>query len=308
MLNIVFTLLPIFLLISLGYYFHKQKTFSEGFWSGIEHLCYYILFPSLIINTLSKTNFNDFPAINIAYTMGGSVVIMVIIVGILYFPARALGVSGASYSSIFQGATRWNTFAMIAIIDGFYGHVGVSIAAIAVAVMIPILNIANVIALAIMAGKNKPSIKSITNLLVKNPLIVACFIGLLINFTGISLWKPLSSMMELLGRSALALSLMAVGVGVSFVSLKKAGLSVIFTSTLKLALMPAIMFVLCDFFGVEGIPRTIAILCGASPTAAASFILSRKMGGDSTLMANIISLETLLSVITIPIILYYIGV
>ncbi len=308
MLNIIYTLLPIFLLIALGYYFNIKNTFAEGFWSGIEHLCFYVLFPALIIRSLALSDFDKFPAASLSYTMGFAVVSMLVIMSILYFPVRAIGMSGESYSSIFQGSTRWNTFAMLAIIEGFYGDFGVSIGAIGIAVMVPILNISNVIALAVMVGKNAPSLKNICLLIARNPFIIACLIGLTINFLDIDLWPPLDSMLSLLGRAALSLSLLAVGVGVSLKSLKSAGWPVSFAMFTKLGLMPVLMYFLGTYFGLQGMPLTIAILCGGAPTAAASFILSRKMGGDSPLMANIISAQTLLSIVTIPLILYIIGV
>ncbi len=308
MLNIVYVLLPIFMLIALGHYFHVKKIFTDDFWSGIEHLCYYFLFPALIIRTLALTDFSKVPTLELSFTMGGAVLIMLAIVIILYIPAKAMGVSGASYSSVFQGSTRWNTFAILVIIDGFYGDIGLSIASIGVAVMIPMLNLANVTALALLVGKNTPNFKNMAFLLLKNPFIIACFVGLLINYLGVGLWQPIASVMELLGRAALALSLMAVGVGVQFTALKDTGGSVLFATILKLALMPLLMYVLASYFGLSGMSLTIAVLCGAAPTASASFILARKMGGDSQLMANIISLQTLLSILTIPAILYYIGI
>lgn len=308
MLNIVYTIAPIFFLISLGYIFHRLKTFSEGFWSGVEYLCYYVLFPSLIIRTLAITDFSQFPALNVAYTMGSSVLAMLVVVSLGYFIAKPMGMAGASYSSIFQGATRWNTFAVIAIVDGFYGDAGVSIASIGIAVMIPMLNISNVTALALMVDKEPPTIGKVLKMLITNPFIIACTTGLAINFLGLGLWQPVANTMDLLGRAALALSLLAVGVGVQFSNLKSSGAAVLVATMLKLALMPLFMFIFARYFGVTGMTLTVAVLCGAVPTASASYILARKMGGDSTLMANILTVQTLVSIVSITAILYYIGV
>lgn len=308
MLNIIYTIAPIFFLISLGYIFNKRAMFTEGFWAGVEHLCYYVLFPSLIIRTLAITDFSKFPALDIAFTMGASVVSMLVIVSLGYFIGKSVGMAGASYSSIFQGATRWNTFAVVAVVFGFYGDAGVSIASIGIAVMIPMLNVANVTALALMVGKDAPTLGKVAKMLSTNPFIISCVAGLVLNFIGFGLWEPIANTMDLLGRSALALSLLAVGVGVDFSTIKSSGIAVFISTFLKLAIMPLMMFGFAHLFGVTGMSLTIAILCGAAPTAGASYILARKMGGDATLMANIISVQTLLSIITIPIILYYVGV
>ena len=47
----------------------------------------------------------------------------------------------------------------------------------------------------------------------------------------------------------------------------------------------------------------IALLCGAGPGAAASYILARQMGGDAPLMAGIVALTTVGSAAGIPILL-----
>lgn len=308
MLNIVYTIAPIFFLISLGHIFSRQKMFTDGFWSGVEHLCYYVLFPSLIIRTLAITDFSQFPALDIAFTMGASVATMLLVVSIGYFISKSVGMAGASYSSIFQGATRWNTFAVVAIVYGFYGDAGVSIASIGIAVMIPMLNVANVTALALMVGKDAPTIGKVFKMLSTNPFIISCLTGLVLNFMGFGLWEPIANTMDLLGRAALALSLLAVGVGVDFSSIKSSGIAVFISTLLKLAIMPAFMYWFGCLFDISGMSLTIAILCGAAPTAGASYILARKMGADATLMANIVSVQTLLSIATIPLILYYIGV
>jgi predicted permease len=57
-------------------------------------------------------------------------------------------------------------------------------------------------------------------------------------------------------------------------------------------------------FGVQGLPRTVAMLAAAVPTAASSFVLARQMGGDATLMANLITLQVLGAIVTLPAVIW----
>ncbi|HEB97225.1 MAG TPA: AEC family transporter, partial [Sedimenticola thiotaurini] len=68
--------------------------------------------------------------------------------------------------------------------------------------------------------------------------------------------------------------------------------------------MPALMFLGCLLFGIDGLPRTVAVLAGAVPTASSSYILARQMGGDHQLMANLISVQVLLAAATLPLMIW----
>ena len=51
---------------------------------------------------------------------------------------------------------------------------------------------------------------------------------------------------------------------------------------------------------------TIAVICAATPTATSSYILARELGGDAPLAANLIAVETVLAMLTMP--LLYLAV
>ena len=47
----------------------------------------------------------------------------------------------------------------------------------------------------------------------------------------------------------------------------------------------------------------VAVLLAALPTATSAYILARQLGGDAPLMAGIISGQTLLAMVSIPVLL-----
>ena len=73
---------------------------------------------------------------------------------------------------------------------------------------------------------------------------------------------------------------------------------------IRLIGMPLIMILLSWIVGLEGLPRTIAIIAGAVPTASTAYVMARKMGGDYDLMANIVTFQVIASGITLPIFIY----
>jgi predicted permease len=72
---------------------------------------------------------------------------------------------------------------------------------------------------------------------------------------------------------------------------------------LKLLVMPALVLGAATVLGLTGAALSVALIAATVPTAAASYILARQMGGDAPLMAEIITLQTVLAMITMPVIL-----
>jgi malonate transporter len=70
---------------------------------------------------------------------------------------------------------------------------------------------------------------------------------------------------------------------------------------LKLVLMPLIGVTLALWFGLSGPNLAIVVACSAVPTSSSAYVLARQMGGDAPLLAQIITMQTILAAITMPI-------
>ena len=67
------------------------------------------------------------------------------------------------------------------------------------------------------------------------------------------------------------------------------------------ALLPALALTLAAWFGLSGGNLAIVAICAAVPTSSSAYVLARQMGGDAPLLAQIITLQTILAAITMPI-------
>ncbi|MFW6300145.1 MAG: AEC family transporter [Oceanicaulis sp.] len=70
--------------------------------------------------------------------------------------------------------------------------------------------------------------------------------------------------------------------------------------SLKLVAAPLVFYGLGLAFGVEGLALVILTAIGATPGAAASYVLASEMGGDARLMAGHVTATTLLAFIAMP--------
>lgn len=232
---------------------------------------------------------------------------MMSMVALLMLSRRFLPMTGPEFSSVFQGAVRWNSFVALAAIASLWGKPGLALAAVAVAVMVPIANVVSVTVLTRYAGATPAGPAAIAKLLSKNPLILACVAGIALNLTGIGLPGPLATTFKIVGDASLTLGLLTVGAGLQIVNVLEKKWIVLYTSALKLVAMPLMMMGFCILFGVDELARLVVLICAAVPGATSSYMLARQLGGDMHLMASLITGGTILAVATMPIMLWWLG-
>ena len=214
---VIAALLPVFLLIVLGFVLKRSLMRLETQWHGLERLTYYVLFPALLIQTLVKADLSSVPVAGV----GGALLLSALVMSLLCLSLRPLlssfAVDGPAFTSIFQGATRWQTYVALAISGNLHGEIGLALASVAMVAIIPLVNVFS----------------------------VAVF--------------------------------------------------------LKLILMPVLAIALALWFGLSGSNLSIVAACSAVPASSSAYVLARQMGGDAPLLAQIITLQTILAAITMPI-------
>ncbi len=305
MVDILFALGPIFLLILIGFAVKRKKLIADTFWDPAEVLTYYIFFPALLLQTTSKANMGDLDVAPMAF----AVVASMVLVGALAIKAKPLlGVDGPSFTSLFQGSIRFNTYVGIAAASALWGKPGLTLISIAVAFTVPLVNVLCVIVMETYGDSphrndGPPQLGKLAKSVLRNPLILACLFGLSLNGVGGALPPILDPLIEILARASLPVGLLCVGAGLHLRALHEAGQTVIVTSVIKLVLLPLICLGCCYGLGVEGLTRDLCVFFCGLPAATSSYILARKMGGNAEIMSGIITLTTLCAMVTLPLIL-----
>lgn len=302
------SLLPVFLVIVVGAIVKRRLVPEDGAWQGFELITYYVMIPALLFSATYKADLGASSVSTFTLTLLAAVLTMGVIALSTRWPMRALAkVSDASFTTVFQTATRWNGFIALAVVSRLYGESGLTLVAVAMAIMVPVINVENVAVLTVFGSGGDRRIGAILLTIVKNPLIWSTVSGIVVNLLGIRLYGPIETTLDILGRGALAATLFLVGAGLALNTLLKPSLPVVVASTLKLAVMPVLVFLWGYNFGLDGNALMVAIVCGGVPAATNGYVLARRMGGDAPLYATTTTIETLLSFLTMPLALYLAG-
>ena len=300
MIEIARALAPTFLIIALAALLKRAKVFTPGAWEGMERATYFVFFPVFLFHALATANFKGFDVWPLAYAILCGVVTMAAALAVVH---RVAGIHGPAYSSVYQGAIRWNSFVAIATLQGLYGRTGITLAAVAFAAIVPLVNTLSVFVLTRHAGR-ETSLRLAAASVLRNPLVLACLLGIAANAVGLPLPGPLNETLKILADASVTLGLFTVGAGLDFMGLVSQPRILALTAALKLFAMPLFMAGYCVVFGVSGPARAVAIVADSVPTATNAYILARQMGGDSVLMANIVTFTTLLAFVTMPVMVW----
>ncbi|MEQ6889632.1 AEC family transporter [Halomonas sp. CS7] len=295
---------PLFLLILLGAGLGWCRQPGGDFWPRMERLIYFLLFPAMLVSTLAGADVDQVPVARLALALLGALGLF----GLLLWGLRQrLGLDPAAFTSTFQGALRFNTYVGVAGAAALHGTAGTTVAAVAVALLVPMVNVLCVASFIAAGTLGTASLGRTLTALARNPLILACLAGIGLNLSGLGLPGWSAPTMELLGRAALPLGLVAVGVALRPAALLRVDRGAWAANLIKLVLMPATVLALALLLGLDPVTRDVALLFAALPTATSAYILARQLGGDAELMAALITGQTLLAMATLPLWLKLVG-
>lgn len=296
--DVVAGLAPVFILIALGWGARAARLATSEAFGVVNRFGYFVLYPAFLFTLVSQAHFAGRGAGPFLIGVLGGVAIMMAIALSMRLVFRA---DGPAFTSIFQGAVRWNGFVLLAAALPLYGQPGLDLIGLAFGPLVLTINIVSVTVLARWGAARATSWRAVIDQIVANPLILSCAAGLAANAAGLRDLGALSYALDLLGDAAMPIAIICVGAGLDFNALRRAGPRVAAAAVMKLAVMPAILFAAATAAGAGHFGAAIAAGIGATPSAAAGYTLAREMGGDAQLMAAIITATTLLSFITMPI-------
>ena len=291
MFTIFLAISPVFAIIFMGYGLRRGIIPSIEFWNFNDRLVYRVLMPALFFAKISAAD------------LGGGLSDYAFLLYAGFFAAifcgwlLGHGIQAPQASSLVQGSARFNTFIGLAIAEAVYGAQGLQLAVLGSALLVPVVNITVVTLMARQLGGGG---KLILVGLVKNPLILSICAGALFNLAGLSEVPVLHETARLLGNAALPIMLLCVGANLKLRGLSRSKRTIGYSMVGKFLISPIAVILAALVLSSDPLLVQVALIFAALPTGAASYTLAREMRGDAPLMAAIITMQTLLSFITLP--------
>jgi|UPI00026987BF malonate transporter len=284
-------LVPDLSLILIGWLLVRYTSFDRQFWSGVEKLAYYVLFPAMLFYATSRAafDFSSTPAmLGLALLTTGIGVILGYAGRWMFRP------DPLDFASGLQTAFRFNGYIALAVAARVGGEQGVALMALIQGCVVPLVNVIAVWQL------SRTSSVSVWRELLRNPLILATVLGTAANLLGLQMPEVLAMVLGRLGSASTALGLMAVGAGLQLTGASVPYGIVAWWTAVKLLAMPAFAYFAARYFPLTQLQLQIAVLFASLPTATNAYILAVRLGGNGVLVATVVSIMTLCAVITMP--------
>ncbi|QNP48082.1 AEC family transporter [Diaphorobacter aerolatus] len=288
-------LLPDFSLILLGYLICRYTLLNRPVWQSVELLVYYLLFPTLLFQSILKSPIQIHEASSL---IGATVLMGALAIAMSYclplLPVVGKRINRRDHAASAQVGFRFNSYIMLALSERLIGTQGLLMMAVVIGICVPLFNIAAVWPMS--RGSNRGFIGE----LVRNPLIVATVVGLACNFMGLSIPKLVEPIFTRIGSASLALGLMAAGAGLQFGELQRNKVLTVSLLSIRHLILPLLAFGLARAFRLDPAQTTVLILFSASPTAPSAFVLAARMGFNGPYVAGLVTLSTMLGVLSLP--------
>ena len=265
------------------------------------------------VGTINKLNFSVFIPILVAYNIHNSDLSTAFRLDFIAFPVFGLltevGLGWlfahffvkkrAQKGVVIQGLFRTNIALMgIHLLANLVPGADLGPISLLVAFTTITINTSSVIVLEIYSSQ-KIDAKRLIKSILRNPILIGCFCGLLLLLTGATLPQAVETTMRDMSRIATPLALFLLGSFFRFEDLRRDVRLLAAIAVFRLAVFPAIFLSLAAVLGFRGIYFATLIPVFATPTAAPSFAMVQRIGGDADLAGNIVVVTSLFCSLTI---------
>ncbi len=293
-------IVPIFLLILLGYFLTRIKLWDEHFLKIANNVCFKVLLPVLLFYNVATANiFEVFNLKLLLYVCGCAILIF----GIVFFIFPLFIKDQKKRGVMIQGTFRSNFLLFgVPLSLSIGGASGAILAAVVAAFYVPLINLLSVISLYVFSDAPNKSIKSALIGIVKNPLIIGGVSGLIFsvirNWIGFEMPVIVDTTLANIKSTATPIAFLILGGDLKFGNMIKNIKFSIISVLGKIVLIPAVMLTVSALLGFDKLEMAILVAVFATPNAVSSYAMARNYEADYELAGEIITLGTLLSIVT----------
>ena len=309
LISVLSVTVPIFAVIIIGYLFRKKGIISEKAVPALNKIAYYIGLTALIFTSIVRYDLKQIFNAGIVKTLYVTFAIFIFIVFIsVYFLKVRIKTRGAIAVSSF----RCNmAFVGIPVIISAFGEVAGAKSSVIIGFMTPVNIIFAIIFFKVMGGSRtgqKDYAKFFLSFL-KDPLLIAAIVGILISYYGIPLPKMLLDLLNILAGLAVPLALITIGASFRISHIKRNLKFLIFAAALKLIVEPLIAFFTGKYiFSIDPVDISIMVILFGMPLAVAAYIMGREYDSDVDFLSSALIFSTVSSAVSITLWLFFLKV
>jgi len=299
-------LLPLILVLGLGYALGRTGFFAKEFVFGLNRLVYYVGLPALVVHSLASARL-DRAALFLSVAFSG---VVLVAAGIAWVLARAARLEPSKAGSFVQATFRGNLayVALPVLLAMFRDHPDRErIMALAILVLGPSMVLFNVVSavvlLSVGASTGRDRAVAVLKSVGTNPLILASLAGLAFALLRVPVPGPLDHALKMVGELSVPAALICVGAVMALVHIGPSWKPALGAALVKTGLVPVLGWLMGRLTGLEDGALSVLLVFSCCPTAVASYIMAVQMGGDEGVASQSIVFSTVLCFVPLSILL-----
>ena len=280
--------------VAVGYLVGRSGILGPGSGPVLSRLAFFVLNPALLFTVLADADLAAlFSALlpTAAVVLGLNLVAYAVIALVAWrrpVPEATVGALGSAYANATNMGVPISAYVL--------GDASTSAPVILLQLMV-----VSPIALTVLdlSTSGRVSVGRVLLQPVRNPLIIASALGVLVAVTGVEVWPQLMDLFELVGGAAVPVILLAFGISLHGQRPLAAGSDrrgVVLATVLKMGVMPLAAWLFGRFvFGLEGHTLFAAVVLAALPAGQNVFNFAQRYGRGEVLARDIVLITTGLS-------------
>lgn len=290
------TTLPVFVMVFIGLGLRRVGWIDAAFINTASALVFKATLPTLVFLSIVRADLD--------MTLNPAMLVFFLLATLGSFGLCWLWalwrVPQADRGVYVQGAFRGNCGIVgLALAANLYGDYGLSAGGLLLGLVIISYNALSVVVLSAYLPGKQVSLRSVLSDIVRNPLIISVVVAVPFAWSGLQLPGWVMTSGDYFAALTLPLALLCIGGTLSLSAIRSDSRIALDASLMKMVTLPVLCTAAAWLVGFSGRELGLMFLYFASPTAAASFVMVKALGGNDRLAANIIALTTLMASVTV---------
>jgi predicted permease len=301
-MDLIMILLPVFIIFFIGYMGQKLIGFDI---KSISTAALYLMSPFLAFRTFYSNELT----MDYFYIVLFSLILTVVLLLIVWLTALAMKATRPERSAMILGGVFMNSGNYGAPVVLFaFGAVGFDYAVIMMVFQSLLMNTVGIF-FASLGGEEKATWRESFQRVVRMPLIYAAFLGLALQLLHVHVPNTLMEGISLVADASIPTVMLVLGMQLAVIAKKRVAYRyVTAVSVIRMALSPLLAVAIVYFMPINDLLKAVIILQSSMPAAANTTMFALQFGTEPDLVSFTTFITTLLSILTIPIVLLFLGV
>jgi len=295
-------ILPVFLIFFIGYI--GQKVFSFDI-KSVSTVALYLMSPFLAFRTFYSNELT----MDYFYIVFFSLALTLILLIIVWITSYFMNATKSERSAMILGGVFMNSGNYGAPVVLFaFGSIGFDYAVIMMVFQSLLMNTVGIF-FASMGGERNATLRESIKRVIRMPLIHAAVIGVAFQLLGVTVPQTLTEGISLIADASIPTVMLVLGMQLAVITRKKVIYKYVSAVVIiRMLASPIIAIILLYFMPINDLLKSVIIIQSAMPAAANTTMFAIQFGTEPDLVSFTTLVTTIISIATIPIVLFFLGV